>query len=163
MKPIKDMTTAEMEKEIRDYKFKDYEKYIFVSYSHRDADAVYPAVLNWIRMGYNIYIDLDFVKHGSDKNWVNLMKQRLRDHDCALMAVFYSKNSAFSYAALLELLTARSEKTSEIRGGVISIDIYTINDFANDKDISLDVFDSETKRAYDAAFEKLQANMGKSF
>lgn len=160
LKQIADMTVEEMKAEIRSSRFQSNDKYIFVSYSHVDCAIVYPVVLGWIRDGYNVYIDLDFVNHGSDENWVTKMNERIEDNGCALVAVFQSKNSAFSYAALLELLTVRSETTTSLHAKKVPVDIFKIENL--DDDPSLDNLGEEKKQAYINAFEMLSNNMGES-
>lgn len=160
MKPIEQMTVEEMRAEMRTYKLRESEKYIFISYSHMDSLPVYRKVLSWMREGYNIYIDLDFSNHGSEDNWVDLMQRSIRRNNCALFISFRSKNAAFSYAAFLELLTVRSERTTKLHFGAVPIDVINITNF-ND-DFSIDADDVDTKALTDY-YKRLSAGMGSRF
>ena len=89
-KPLESMTEPELAKEIRQrlaYLAKnapDDASYVFVSYSHKDAEVVYRTVLSWLRAGYNIYLDADFENHSSDTNWVTMMQEKLQERGCQL-------------------------------------------------------------------------------
>ena len=116
----------EIEAEISRYRCDTDKGYAFVSYSHLDRSWVLPIVCEWIRAGYNIYIDADFRSHASNCSWVRLMQDAIRNRKCHLMVCFWSESYMYSYAALLELLTARSPQTLyERRGNLLSIDIVT--------------------------------------
>lgn len=116
-KPLESMTEPELAKEIRQrlaYLAKnapDDASYVFVSYSHKDAEVVYRTVLSWLRAGYNIYLDADFENHSSDTNWVTMMQEKLQERGCQLFVCFFSENYCFSYASVMELLTTRTEQT----------------------------------------------------
>ncbi len=118
-KNLLDMSVEEMDSEIRAYlqpetgSFDKEENYVFVSYSHDDREKVYRKVLSWIRAGYNVYLDLDFDNRTDD--WAKVMCQRITDNCCCLAVCFTSNYYYRSYAALIELLTMRSEETRQER------------------------------------------------
>lgn len=61
MKEIQQMTEQELEEEIKEFiqhKFNNNKPYIFVSYSHKDKIKVMQKVLEWIRQGYNLIMDV---------------------------------------------------------------------------------------------------------
>jgi hypothetical protein len=158
-----EMTIDEIEKEMKECikKFEPSEGYIFISYAHRDKERVYPKVLEWMREEYNIYIDMDFENHGSDDNWVEIMKTQIRSSDCVLAVCFASVNYIFSYASFIELLTMKSEETKGIRSSDVPIDIIRLD---NDWD-TVGVKDNVKKNQeiYQSAFKKMKAKMGDSF
>ncbi len=49
LKPIDQMTVAELTAEMRTYSCQEDEKFAFISYSHMDKERVYPEVLKWMR------------------------------------------------------------------------------------------------------------------
>lgn len=89
MNAIENMSIDEITKEIKERLkyFKKTKPYVFVSYSKRDAEVVYQKVLEWLRMGYNIYIDMDFENHGSDENWITQMTNKIRDNKCVIRKI----------------------------------------------------------------------------
>lgn len=114
---IKDMLLSEIKQEIQQHQVDLDQNYVFISYAHKDDRVVYPKVLEWIRAGYNIYIDTDFENHGSDENWVSIMTDRIQDSACVMAVCFCSEHYCFSYASLIELLTMKSKRTLEFRKG----------------------------------------------
>lgn len=162
MKSISEMTIKEIEDEIRKYKYDRDENYVFVSYSHLDYEQVYPIVLRWIRKGYNIYLDVDFERHSSEKNWVELMTKALRSASCQLVACFYSENYCFSYPSMIELLTACSDETAREReafpNSVLPIDIICLE---NKPKKEGKIFSSpEVKNDYKKHFMDLRQKVG---
>jgi len=160
MKEIGSMTTDEMAAEIRSYEYQPDRGYAFISYSHMDRERVYPVVLRWMRAGYNIYIDLDFEKHGSDQHWVAQMSKTLARSACRLAVCFKSIHYTYSYAALLELLTIRSGNTTDRhRGKLLCVDSVTLELVPSDQDdipTSLDA-------VYQEYFDRMRLSMGQRF
>ena len=68
------------------------EKYVFISYSHRDSDTVIPAINEMQRNGYRIWFDKG-IEAGTE--WSNNIAAHLRD--CAVFVAFISKNSVKMY------------------------------------------------------------------
>ncbi|MBR0160409.1 MAG: hypothetical protein IJQ02_03815 [Oscillospiraceae bacterium] len=162
MKKIVDMTPDEIKQEIRE-RLKQHDQnrgFAFISYSHRDADKVYPKVLEWMREGYNIYLDLDFENHGSDENWVDIMQGKLRRKMCRLAICFRSINYYYSYAAMIEVLTMRSNWTTGQRlQQVLPIDVLNISEIPK----TGEEIPKELEAEYVDYFNKLCNNMGDSF
>lgn len=79
------------------------EKYIFISYSHRDSDTVIPAINEMQRNGYRIWFDKG-IEAGTE--WSNNIAAHLRD--CAVFVAFISKNSVKSENCLDEIAYAKS-------------------------------------------------------
>lgn len=159
MRDIKTMTGAEMAAEIRSYPFQRDRGYAFISYSHRDRELVYPLVLSWLRAGYNIYIDLDFERHGSDSNWADLMLSTLSSRMCRLGVCFKSIHYRYSYASLLELLTMRGETvTSRHSGKVLYVDSVALGAVPDDDEIP-----ARFQEMYAEAFLGMASGMGERF
>lgn len=164
-KDIAQMSVEELKTEIQKYPCKKDERYVFVSYSHRDAALVYPQVLDWLRRGYNIYIDVDFENHGSEVNWVEIMEKCIRRKACSMVTCFRSENYLCSYAALIELLTIRSPKTMARRRNVGAVDKVPIDVIEMGGGTFLpDFFDNaEIKTKYKENFIELKKRMGTEF
>lgn len=162
-KRLEDMSLEEIQAEMREYPCDQEEDFAFISYSHRDRDRVYPIVLHWMRMGYNIYIDLDFENHGSDANWIDQMAGALARRTCHLAICFKSISYTYSYAALLELLTMRSSEVAWRHGNgreprPLPVDVIGLERVPDESDIP-----RELKQDYREAFASLKENMGETF
>lgn len=159
MKDLKEMTLEEITAEMRGYECRKDRGYAFISYSHRDREQVYPLVLSWMRAGYNIYIDLDFERHGSDSNWADLMLSTLSSRLCRLGVCFKSPHYRYSYAALLELLTMRGETvTNRHSGKRLYVDSVALGTIPDDDEIP-----ENHKEAYASAFRSMRSGMGERF
>jgi len=158
MKKIEKLTLEEMAAEMRTYEFQKERGYAFVSYSHQDRDKVYPLVLTWLRAGWNIYIDLDFERHGSDSNWVDLMSSTLVRRLCRLGICFKSTDYTYSYAALLELLTMRGNTANDRHGGKLCIDAIALESVPADDQIPLKMCEK-----YESIFKRMRREMGNTF
>lgn len=160
MKEIAIMTADEMAAEMRTYECKLSHGFAFISYSHMDRAKVYPVVLGWMRAGYNIYIDLDFEKHGSDQHWVSQMRSTLARSTCCLAVCFKSLHYTYSYAALLELLTIRSgNTTNRHRGKLLCVDSVTLELVPSDQD----EIPAPLETMYQEYFGHLKLSMGQRF
>lgn len=158
MKKIEELTLSEIAAEMRTYKFQKEKGYAFVSYSHQNRDKVYPQVLAWMRAGWNIYIDLDFERHGSDSNWVDLMTGTLARLMCRLGICFRSTDYTYSYAALLELLVMRGNIANDRHRGKMSIDSIALEPIPADDEIP-----SQMRERYEAVFRRMRLEMGDTF
>lgn len=119
----REKTAREMAEEIQKHRFRKDRNYLFVSYSHKDEEEVYPLVLAWLRQGCNIYIDTEFSLQSSDNNWVSLMTEALSDPHCRMAVCFVSTHYGYSDASLLEVLTIRMEKERrEAAGDSLAVD-----------------------------------------
>lgn len=159
MKAIREMTADEIAAEMRGYVCQKDRGYAFISYSHRDRELVYPLVLSWMRAGYNIYIDLDFERRGSDSNWADLMLSTLSSRLCRIAVCFKSMHYRYSYAALLELLTMRGEAvTSRHSGKKIGVDTVALGNIPEDDELP-----DALRALYASAFQDTRAGMGEHF
>ncbi len=158
---IGEMSLKEMREEIKTYVCDKRKGFAFVSYSHKDMSVVYPKVLQWMREGYNIYIDVDFENHGSHENWVDIMENNIVNAKLAIC--FRSENYEFSYATLLELITMLSSKTVKKRlQRKVPIDIIAIPT-ASLKDPD-EIFSSkEVRDEYEQYMKTLRKKMGSKF
>lgn len=160
MNTLENMSIEEITKEIKERlkNFKKTKPYVFVSYSKRDCKVVYQKVLEWLRMGYNIYIDMDFENHGSDENWITQMTNKIRDNKCVMATIFKSENYCFSYAALIELLTMRSKETETRRRNTshpnLPIDVIELSNKLVKNGIEFS--SEEVEKKYEQAFEKIR-------
>ena len=91
------------------------EPYVFVSYASKDKEKVYEFVYELRKRGINVYIDIELQENIS-KNWLQNIKERLYDVDCAAMISFLSLNYFRSYACLIEQLVTRSEDLKMEKG-----------------------------------------------
>ncbi len=161
-KNIEDMELKEMRDEISKYfdRYKEDEPFVFISYSHRDCKEVYRKVLQWMREGYNIFLDLDFERHGSDEGWVGQVQDKLRRNTCKLVICFRSIHYFYSYASMIELLTMLSKKTTfRRRGKQVAIDVIKISDSIDGKEN----IPEELKDEYKGYYERTKLEMGDSF
>lgn len=159
MKDVREMTMEEITAEMRSYDCRKDRGYAFISYSHRDREQIYPLVLTWMRAGYNLYIDLDFERHGSDSNWADLMLDTLSSRLCRLAICFKSAHYRYSYAALLELLTMRGETvTNRHSGKLLPVDSVVLGMVPDDDEIP-----ENCQELYAAAFRSMQSGMGERF
>ena len=85
------------------------EPYIFISYAHKDADTVVPAVQAMQSTGCRVWFDLG-IEVGTE--WSNNIAQHLRD--CTLFVAFISKNSVKSENCLDEISYAKSHQKTTL-------------------------------------------------
>lgn len=90
-------------KKIRPYNGK--EPYIFISYAHKDSEAVVPAIRTLQQGGYRIWYDLG-IEAGTE--WSNNIAQHLQN--CSVFIAFISKNSVQSENCLDEIAFAKSHQ-----------------------------------------------------
>ncbi len=84
--------------------------YVFVSYSSRDWDKVYPCVMALRARGINVYIDIEFMENQSS-SWLKNFQERLfRDSGCKGIVTFLSINYMRSYACLVEQMANRTNR-----------------------------------------------------
>lgn len=87
------------------YAYGGNEPYIFVSYSHKDADTVIPAIAEMQKNGFRVWFDLG-IEVGTE--WSNNIASHLRD--CSVFVAFVSKNSVKSENCLDEIAFAKSNQ-----------------------------------------------------
>ena len=74
------------------------EKYIFVSYCHKDKDKVFPIIEQLVKDGYRIWYD-EGIDPGSE--WPEIIAQHL--NDCSSFFAFVTNNSLNSHNCRREL------------------------------------------------------------
>lgn len=90
--------------------------YVFVSYSSRDWEKVYPCVMAMRARGINVYIDIEFMENQSS-SWLKNFQERLfRDSGCKGIVAFLSINYMRSYACLVEQMANRTNKMRKRMG-----------------------------------------------
>lgn len=90
--------------------------YVFVSYSSRDWEKVYPCVMAMRARGINVYIDIEFMENQSS-SWLKNFQERLfRDSGCKGIVAFLSINYMRSYACLAEQMANRTNKMRKRMG-----------------------------------------------
>ena len=77
------------------------EPYIFVVYSHRDIEKVYPFIEGMEQRGYRLWYDLG-IELGT--KWRNTLARHA--YDCTVFLVFLSRASAKSYQTQAEIYAA---------------------------------------------------------
>lgn len=104
--------------------------YIFISYSSHDKQLVWPDVLEYQRMGYNVWLDeknLDKTK----ASWKEDALTAIEDMYCMLLVFYVSKSSLLSDACYRELSKTTDEFTTALHYGpvkFIAIDVDEIGD-----------------------------------
>ena len=104
--------------------------YIFISYSNHDKQLVWQDVLEFQRMGYNIWLDeknLDKTK----ASWKDDALTAIDDMYCMLVVFYVSKSSLLSDACYRELSKTTDEITAALHYGpvkFIAIDVDEIGD-----------------------------------
>lgn len=79
------------------------EPYIFVSYSHKNKDQVYPVLGMLQRNGFRIWYDEGIT---GGQNWRLMLKDRIKCSECILL--FSSKDAVKSTAVTIEITTANN-------------------------------------------------------
>lgn len=117
--------------------------YIFVSYSSQDKDYVWPDVLEYQHMGYNVWLDeknLDKTK----ASWKEDALTAIEDMYCMLVVFYVSKSSLLSDACYRELAKTTDEFTTALHFGpvkFIAIDVDEIGDITEfTRDLHQSVF-----------------------
>ncbi len=85
------------------------EKYIFVSYCHKDKKHIYPIIERLARDGYRVWYD-EGIDPGSE--WPEIIAMHL--NDCAVCVAFISENSLNSHNCRREISFALLKKKSFI-------------------------------------------------
>lgn len=107
--------------------------YIFISYSSHDKELVWQDVLQYQRMGYNVWLDeknLDKTK----ASWKDDALTAVEDLYCMLMVFYVSKSSLLSEACYNELSKTTDEITAALHYGpvkFIAVDVDDIGDIAD--------------------------------
>lgn len=82
-----------------------HERYVFVSYSHKDQNVVRGFVNEWKACDINVYFDEDKFKGGD--NWREKAKREICSPNCAGIYAFFSKDAFVSEAVWYELNIAK--------------------------------------------------------
>ena len=76
--------------------------YAFVSYSKKDAEYVYPVVINLQKQGYNLWIDKELTEYVGE-NWQEKVIEAIKSVNCKCVLFFVSKNSILSTPVFAEI------------------------------------------------------------
>ena len=96
--------------------WKPDQDYVFVSYSSRDWDKVYPCVMAMRARGINVYIDIEFMENQS-ASWLSNFQDRLfLGSGCKGIVAFLSVDYMRSYACLMEQMANRTNKMRKRMG-----------------------------------------------
>ncbi len=96
--------------------WKPEQDYVFVSYSSRDWDKVYPCVMAMRARGINVYIDIEFMENQS-ASWLSNFQDRLfLGSGCKGIVAFLSIDYMRSYACLMEQMANRTNKMRKRMG-----------------------------------------------
>lgn len=80
--------------------------YIFISYSKKDAERVYPMVIELQRLGYNIWIDTD-LEDQNGNNWLKPALDCIADANCEEVFFMLSSNSLKSAPVFTEIMCSQ--------------------------------------------------------
>ncbi len=84
--------------------YKGSEPYIFISYSHKDAELVFPELIRFREQGFNVWYDQGI---GVGEEWALSVEESLMN--CALFVIFISENSVESVNVRNEINMALNE------------------------------------------------------
>lgn len=82
--------------------------FVFVSYSKKDADKVYPTVIQLQQMGFNIWIDKE-LRNQIGEDWQMGALSAIASKPCKAILFFMSENSMWSAPVCAELIWSTSE------------------------------------------------------
>lgn len=115
--------------------------YIFVSYSSQDKELVWSDVLEFQRMGYNVWLDeknLDKTK----ASWKEDALTAIEDMYCALVVFYVSKSSLLSDACYRELSKTTDEFTTALHYGPVKFIAVDVDEIGNIVDFTRDLHQS---------------------
>ncbi len=100
--------------------------YIFISYASRDWEKVLENIVYELhtKKGLRIYYDRAF--DGSNKRWIEQMREALENGYCKGILVFISEAYITSYATLLEILYSRTEAVKEWKDDEENIPLFEV-------------------------------------
>lgn len=140
------------------YPYNPERGYLFVSYAHADAERVLPIVLEWMKEGYNVYMDAEFGKHSSDDHWITQMKRAVSNPNCRAAVCFTSSNYFFSYASLLEVVTILRVKNDNLKdNGTDRPDFLRYMLESEETEVP-----EELRPSYNKKFEEMEKRMGET-
>ena len=96
-------------------------KYVFISYSHRDSDIVYPILNKLYEAGINYWYDSEMTVGDS---WVKKAQEMINDINCVASMFFISKNCLLHSDAVSKEIEAVKARGIRVIPIVIDADSY---------------------------------------
>lgn len=115
--------------------------YIFISYSSQDQELVWQDVLEFQRLGYNVWLDeknLDKTK----ASWKEDALTAIEDMYCTLVVFYVSKSSLLSDACYRELSKTTDEFTTALHYGPVKFIAVDVDEIGNIVDFTRDLHQS---------------------
>ena len=115
--------------------------YIFISYSSQDKHLVWRDVLEYQRMGYNVWLDeknLDKTK----ASWKEDALAAIEDMYCMLVVFYVSKTSLLSDACYRELSKTTDEFTAALHYGPVKFIAIDVDEIGNIMDFTRELHQS---------------------
>lgn len=115
--------------------------YIFISYSSQDKHLVWRDVLEYQRMGYNVWLDeknLDKTK----ASWKEDALAAIEDMYCMLVVFYVSKTSLLSDACYRELAKTTDEFTAALHYGPVKFIAIDVDEIGNIMDFTRELHQS---------------------
>ena len=88
--------------------------YAFVSYSKKDAEYVYPVILELQKRGCNLWIDKELTGHVGE-NWQKNAISAIKNINCKCVLFFVSNNSMLSAPVFTEIIYTDSEALKSLK------------------------------------------------
>ncbi|MCK9444481.1 MAG: toll/interleukin-1 receptor domain-containing protein [Tissierellaceae bacterium] len=121
--------------------------YIFISYASKDWEEVLENIAYELhtKKGLRIYYDRAF--DGSNKRWIEQMREALETAYCKGILVFISEAYITSYATLIEILYSRTEAVRAWGDGETDIPLFEVWLDGEKPSVLKDRFKKDTKLA----------------
>lgn len=143
-------------KELKVTTFENGVDYVFISYCSNSWEKVLTDIVYRLQKDYHlrIYFDKDFSTE--NKSWVKQFQQNMASSHCKAVLCFMDTGYVSSYAALMELMYARSPRC-ELKDNVytVNFDITKLDADTADADTGLGMNGSKLASEEKEAFERM--------
>lgn len=86
-------------------------KYVFISYSHRDSDIVYPLLHRFYESGLNYWYDKEM---RSGESWFEMARKQIENDDCVGAIFFLSTNCLIGSDSVIKEIELISKKNMKV-------------------------------------------------
>lgn len=117
----------ELEEQIKSHGYDREEPFVFVSYSKKDADKVYPIVNDLQMRHVNLWIDLKGLEATAGTSWTGHALDALADANCKALIFFMSVNSFLSAPVCAEIMYTKAGVVNLIHDGDLRVIPYSLN------------------------------------
>lgn len=109
------------------------QRYIFISYSHRDFEYVYSDLNRLWAINANYWYDKEFLSSPTSENWMRTTEKMIQDSNCVGVLFYVSRNSFMSDAVYHEIKACinRRKKDKYFSYKIVFIDGDNIFDIQN--------------------------------